>query len=203
MFSLRAFIDHLKAMRHYFAAAAILFAAGMFIGGTNPAFEQYLTGQLRGIQDIAQSIDSSDNPTLTMFLFIFFNNAIKSVLIMYLGALFGILPIAFLLINGMILGYLYSMLNSQGESAAMIFLTGIAPHGIIEIPAILIASAYGMKFGMLTLRGIGGLLLQRRGIGAEYEFMAVRSVPMMIAIVAALLLAAIIESTFTAWLVAL
>ena len=201
MFSFRAFVDHLKAMRRYFGIALVIFAAGAFIGGTNPAFEQYLTEQIRGIQQIGQTIDASANPMLTMFLFIFFNNAIKSILVMYLGALFGILPAAFLLINGMVIGYLYAVIDSQGENAAMVFLTGIAPHGIIEIPAIIVACAYGLKFGTLGLRGIGQLLLRRTGVGAEYEFLAVRSVPMMVAIVIALLVAAIIESTITLWLV--
>ena len=203
MFSFKAFIDHLLRMRRYFAFSAILFFAGVIVGGTNPAFEGYLDRQLEGIGDIAGMIDNSSNPTLFMFLFIFLNNTVKSIMVMYLGAAFAVVPLLFLLLNCMILGYLFTSLGESGQNAAAVFLKGILPHGIIEIPAILIACAYGLKFGMLSFRAIGSLVSRREGIGKEYEFFAVRTVPVILFLIVALLAAAVIESTLTVWLISL
>jgi stage II sporulation protein M len=202
MFSLRALIAHLKQMKGYFAFGTILFFAGMIVGGTNPALDAFITGQLKGLEQIADSIDKSSNPSLMMFVFIFFNNAIKSILIMYLGMLFGIVPIFFLIVNGMVLGYLFTNL-AENQGAGMlvdVIVKGILPHGIIEIPAIIIASAYGIKFGTLALRGAGSVLTRKKGIGLEFETFATRTVPVMVLLVGLLLVAAGIESTFTMWL---
>lgn len=203
MFSYRAFIDHLKLMRGYFGAAAVLFFAGVVIGGTNDAFGAFLDGQLQAIGGIGTAAKESGNPTLFFFLLIFFNNAIKSVLIIYLGALLGVAPVLFLLINGMVIGYLYSAIGESGQNAALIFLKGVLPHGIIEIPAILLACAYGLKFGTLGLRAIGAMFSGARGIGAAYETFVIRTVPVMLFIVAALLAAAVIESTLSRWLLSM
>ncbi|EXX88924.1 membrane protein [Paenibacillus darwinianus] len=203
MFSLKAFADHLLQMRRYFAFSAILFFAGVIVGGTNSAFEGYLDSQLQGIGEIAGMINNASNPTLFMLVFIFLNNTIKSVLVIYLGAAFGVAPLLFLLLNGMILGYLFTSMEETGQNAAAMFLKGIVPHGIIEIPAILIACAYGLKFGMLSLRAVGSLISRDKGIGKEYEFFAVRTVPVIVFLAVALLAAAVIESTVTVWLLSL
>ncbi len=106
MFKWRLIWDHFKQMNPYIAFGSILFLAGMVIGGTNPAFKVFLNEQLKGLGQLADMIDKSSNPTLTMIVIIFLNNAIKSILVIYLGALFGILPFLFLVVNGMLIGYL-------------------------------------------------------------------------------------------------
>src|SRR4029453_2695404 len=147
----------------YIAFGTILFLAGMVIGGTNPAFKAFLDGQLKGLGQLADMIDNSSNPTLTMIIFIFLNNAIKSIVVMYLGALFGILPFFFLVVNGMLIGYLLKTtaeVHGGGFVAELIF-KGLLPHGILEIPAIIIACAYGMRFGVLVLKAGGSILFAR------------------------------------------
>ncbi|MFD0590820.1 stage II sporulation protein M [Paenibacillus sp. GCM10027627] len=192
-------------MRRYIAFSFILFFAGIIVGGTNPAFKAFLEGQLTGLQQLANLVDNTNNPTLTMMIVIFLNNAIKSILIMYLGAFFGVLPIFFLVLNGMIIGYLLQTIadNPAAPSVFEVVFKGLLPHGIIEIPAIVIACAYGIKFGGLTLRASGSLLFARQklgGIGKELEFFMIRTVPMMVILTVSLLLASVIESTITVWL---
>lgn len=201
MFSWKAFVQHLQAMRGYVAFSLILFMAGMVIGGTNVQLEQYISGQLEGLQQISNTINDSSNPTLLSFIFIFLNNAIKCIIIMYLGAAFALIPIVFLVINGMVLGYLFTHHSAVISTFELIW-RGILPHGIIEIPALLIASAYGIRLGMLTFSGVGHLITRKKGIGSVYEAFMVRTVPLMLALTVALLLAAIIESTITPWLLA-
>ncbi|PZD96963.1 stage II sporulation protein M [Paenibacillus sambharensis] len=204
MLSWKAMVQHLAAMRTYIVMSAILFFAGMIVGGTNTALHTYLDNQLQGISDIADQLNQTSNPMLSIFLFIFFNNTIKSIFVMYLGAAFGIVPLFFLLVNGMVMGYLYTSLNEEGHNAALVFMKGILPHGILEIPAIIIACAYGLKFGALGFRGLKSLFFgSRKTIGAEYEFFATRTVAVMLLLVITLLAAAIIETTVTPWLLSM
>lgn len=203
MFSVRATIAHLYAMRKYFAMAAVLFFAGAVVGGTNESLHAFLNSQMAGLAELAGQAESSDNPGLFLFLLIFFNNAIKSVFVMYLGALLGVLPVLFLIVNGMVIGYLYTALAEQGHNAALIFVKGVLPHGIIEIPAILLASAYGMKFGALGFRLLASMFKRQPGLGAEYETFVIRTVPVMLLIITTLLAAAAVESTLTFWLMSL
>ncbi|RXZ82800.1 stage II sporulation protein M [Paenibacillaceae bacterium] len=200
MFSWRAIGNHFVEMRSYFVIALILLLAGMFVGASNEQLEAFLNSQLSGLEQFVKTADASSNPQLTMFFIIFFNNVIKCIVVMYLGALFGIIPILFIFVNGMVMGYLFNMIHTSGENLFLIIVKGILPHGIIEIPALIVACAYGLKFGTLGFRGIANLVRQVPGIGLEYEKLAIRSVPITVILIVSLLAAAVIESTLTVWL---
>nr|WP_240644705.1 stage II sporulation protein M [Paenibacillus paeoniae] len=205
MFKLSAIIQHFKDMRGYIGFAAVLFFAGIVVGGTNEGFHSFLESQLAGLGQLVEAVDKSSNPTLMMMVVIFLNNAIKSILVMYLGAFFGILPLMFLAINGMVIGFVLKV-TAESPNALPVWelvVKGLLPHGIIEIPAIIIACAYGMKFGTLVFRATGNLLFVRSNlplIGREIEHFAIRTVPMMVILTVGLLAASIIESTITVWL---
>jgi stage II sporulation protein M len=203
MFNLRANLDYLARMKPYLVMSTMLFFAGVIVGGTNPSLQDFLYGQLAALAELGDLAESAENPGLAFFLIIFFNNTIKSALVIYMGALFGIFPAIFLVVNGMILGYLYKLIGEQGENAALIFLKGVLPHGIIEIPAVLLACAFGLKFGALVFRSIGAMFRRQPGLANEYEAFVIRSVPALIAVVAALMVAAVVETTLSVWLLAL
>ncbi|OMF23710.1 hypothetical protein BK133_23670 [Paenibacillus sp. FSL H8-0548] len=206
MFKWRLVWEHFKQMNHYIAFGSILFFAGMVIGGTNPAFKAFLDAQLSGIAELVSKIDESSNPTLSMIKLIFLNNAIKSIVVIYLGAFLGILPFFFLVVNGMVIGYLLKA-SAELHGGAYVFeliVKGLLPHGILEIPAIIIACAYGLRFGVLVLKAVGASLFGRSkegSAGTDIKEFVIRTVPVVIILTITLLIAAIIESTFTMWLV--
>jgi uncharacterized membrane protein SpoIIM required for sporulation len=71
---------------------------------------------------------------------IFLNN-FKAVLIEYIGGIFfGFLTFFILIFNGLFIGYFGSKLDLK------LFLVGIIPHGIFEIPALIIGAAAGFVF---------------------------------------------------------
>lgn len=206
MFQWRLIWGHFKQMNPYIAFGTILFFAGMVIGGINPAFHAFLNEQMKGLEQIASKIDASDNPQWTMFVLIFMNNAIKSIVIMYLGVFLGILPVFFLVVNGMLIGYLLKA-SAELHGGGFVFelvVKGLLPHGILEIPAIIIACAYGMRFGVLILKAGRSFLFgrsQEGTTGAELKQFVIRTVPVMVILTITLLIAAVIESTITLWLV--
>lgn len=118
----------------------------------------------------------------------------------YLGLFFGILPLMVLLVNGMLLGYVIQY-QMEAQSLAYV-LKGILPHGILEIPAIIVACAYGLRLGILVIKMIGGLFSSKRSGNAAAEFKRVMRLtrPLILLVVGTLLLAAVVESTVTLWL---
>jgi stage II sporulation protein M len=201
MFALREIFGHLNTMRHYLIFSVVIMLAGFVVGATNSSFDSFIQGQIAGLRQMAESIEANNNSTLWFIVFIFFNNAIKAILVMYLGALLGIVPFIFLTINGMMIGYLVSKAAEQGGGVLYtLIVKGLLPHGILEIPAIIIACAYGFRFGKMMFQGLGALFVRRADWGKELERFIIRTLPVMVLIVCMLLTAAVIESTITVWL---
>lgn len=93
-------------------------------------------------------------------LFIFFNNALKSFVAMVLGLFFGIVPILFILFNGFVVGVVAGYFSSEAGIFSILLL--LIPHGILEIPAVLLSCAYGVELGIGFYRTLKGKKLDLR-----------------------------------------
>jgi stage II sporulation protein M len=89
---------------------------------------------------------------MAMFFFIFVNNAVKAFAVVLLGSLFGIVPVLFVAVNGILIGLMSSVIVAK-HGANYLF-AGTIPHGILEIPAFLIAASYGLELGRRYYRKI-------------------------------------------------
>lgn len=89
---------------------------------------------------------------ITQFIFIFLNNAFSLFLSVISGIAFGIFPLIVLFSNGMMVG-VFSFLWQQ-EFALSGFLMGILPHGIVEIPVLIVGSAIGLKIGKAVINKV-------------------------------------------------
>lgn len=177
----------------------VLFAAGIVAGTSTPGLDEYMNSQLEGIRQLANTIQESSNPTLMMIAVIFFNNAIKGALVIYFGFLFGLFPIYFMVLNGMVIGYLvHRFALENGGAAAFDFVAkGLLPHGIIEIPVLIIAAAYGLKSGSFAFRFIGQLFARDGKLGQETAQYVKSTVPIVIGVAVLLLAASLVESLIT------
>ncbi|MGF7049811.1 stage II sporulation protein M [Paenibacillus sp. DS2015] len=202
MFRFSMFIKDLRFIKKTLLLSTILFVIGILVGWISTgAIEEIIMSQISGLQQVATNLSESSHPQWSFFKFIFLNNSIKGVLIIYLGAFFGILPVIFLLINGMVIGYLVHASALQGVDMFDLIVKGLLPHGIIEIPAIIVACAFGLRFGMLVLVSMTQWNREKRAhLGDTWEHFMRRVGPITIWIVILLFIAAIIESTFTFWL---
>lgn len=202
LFSIRTFWRDLKSNRSMLLVSTILFAVGIIAGIllVEP-LGNYLKEQLQQLQIVKQQLDQGQHVELNYFVFIFLNNAIKSILIIYLGFFIGIVPVFFLVMNGMIIGFLLRTYDMQVQDVVTLIVKGLLPHGIFEIPAILIAAAYSLRLGKLVLDSLttwnpaGRYQLKI----AWKQFMR-STITASFWIVIILFVAAIIESTITFWL---
>jgi len=80
--------------------------------------------------------------------FLFFNNT-RSMAIIFLAGMvsFSVLGVLFYMINIGLIGGVYALLELLGVSPLPIFLGGVLPHGIFELPALLIGSAVVLYIG--------------------------------------------------------
>ncbi|HZG74903.1 MAG TPA: stage II sporulation protein M [Paenibacillus sp.] len=195
------FAKDLATLKWYLAASAVFFFAGIALGaGAGGGLSVYLDNQIESMRGLAERMDATDHPQVWMFLFIFINNFVKSLLVVFLGALFGVFPMFFLLTNGMILGYIAAVAGDAGANVTALVVRGILPHGLLEITALVIAAAYGLKYGTLVLAELGRAF---RGGGSSASLQAFHGTikRLVVFLFFALLAAAFIESTVTYFLV--
>jgi uncharacterized membrane protein SpoIIM required for sporulation len=80
-----------------------------------------------------------------LFLGVFINNAIKALGLVFLGILLGIPSVLIIGLNGFILGGFGAVLEPANGWTYVI--ASFLPHGVVEIPAILLAAALGLTLG--------------------------------------------------------
>lgn len=116
----------------------------------------------------------------------------------YTGALFGIVPFIFLIVNGMVLGFVVHLQTDMGRSMYEIVVKGLLPHGVIELPVLIIACAFGLKFGVNIISTLGTSIgLKRKGTGPSWEVFLKQTLTVSIWSVIFLFIAAAIESGIT------
>jgi stage II sporulation protein M len=142
------------------------------------------------IEELKEFFSVSEEATsFQMFLFILENNVIKLFTVIFLGIFAGLIPLLSVWGNGIILG-IFAQIISQ-ELSWSFFMLGILPHGIIEIPVLILSTAIGMKIGKLAVWRVFG---RHRNFRKEFtkaiKFYIVVLVPL-------LFIAALIEAFVT------
>ncbi len=128
----------------------------------------------------------------SIFLLIALNNSVKALFMMLMGILWGIVPVLFILLNGYAIGIVVSV--AILETGLIPIILGVLPHGILEIPAILLAAGYGVWLGEMFSKK----LKNRKIILSLYikntidKFIKV--------ILPILIIAALIETFITSWI---
>jgi stage II sporulation protein M len=131
---------------------------------------------------------------LELVAVIFLNNALKALGTIVLGIAFGIPSVLFITINGYLLGVVVGRLAPSLGYGGL--LASLLPHGLIEVPAVIVATALGLAIGAQTLRWAMGRQSQvkhqfRTGLRVYVKWL-----------LPALLLAALIEAFITPFVAA-
>lgn len=136
-----------KSLLPYILAMAGLFLISLVVGlRVSPEFA---SGTLDELKLSLKPIMESLNP-FVLFIIIFLNNTIKALGAIVLGLILGLPPIFFIGANGFIIGVTITALKSSmgyGVIAA-----SLAPHGVIEIPLLLLSASLGLRVGWESLK---------------------------------------------------
>jgi len=133
--------NFIKESRNYLLTALFLFLASAAIGFIFPVF--FLDFIKKFIEELAAKTAGMN--FFQLFLFIFSNNMQTAFLGLFLGAGLGIFPLIINLFNGYILGF---VANSVVASSGAFVLWRLLPHGIFEIPALILSFGLGLRLGM-------------------------------------------------------
>jgi len=126
-----------------------IFVASMIVGLLLP-IDTLPEGMNTDFDELAQLLDDM-SPGAVLF-FILFRNSSVLLLSFVFAPGFLMAPLLALAVNGGVLGLVASLVV-QEESLGFL-LAGLLPHGILEIPAFLIAEAAAMSFGLAALLAI-------------------------------------------------
>lgn len=135
-----------RFIRPYLCIAFSLFLLSSFVGYLTPyGYQEKIARAL-----LAHFSPLETHTQLQLFVKIFLNNYLSTLLTLLIGLLFGLGPVLFLLINGFAMGNLISFASTR----VSLYKIGLAivPHGIFEVPAVLIASSYGLWWGVKNYR---------------------------------------------------
>lgn len=145
------------------------------------------------LQSLFSQKEFLDGTGLELWFGIFFNNIIASGISILLGVIpFLFLPIFALASNAIIIGLVGAVYQSNGIGW-FVFLVGILPHGIIEIPALLLGVSLGVNICLKLVRTI-----LRRSIKGELKQAVIGSLRIFILwIIPLFFIAAFIETFMT------
>lgn len=136
---LKKLVGYLVESRNYFYIIAVIFLLGSFFGFIFNGQLGFLDEMLKLIMEKVSGLEGSQIP-----LFIFQNNLSSSFFAMIFGVFLGIVPLFNATFNGVILGYVFA--KASAVAGPGVFLK-ILPHGVFELPAIIIALGMGLRLG--------------------------------------------------------
>jgi len=132
--------NFLRDSKYYVMAVALAFLIPVIFGFIFPIFLGDFIEQF-----VKQVVSETEGlGFFQLFIFIFENNLKTSFIGMIFGVIFGIVPVIFALFNGYVLGYV--MGKASGSLGAGVFLK-ILPHGVFEIPALILSLSAGLRIG--------------------------------------------------------
>ena len=133
-------------------------------------------------------------------LSIFIKN-LQAVFIMYVGGIIVIVPVIVLSFNGFILGSFFGcVLHGDLNTATTVltpwhFIAFTMPHGIFELPALIIAGAAGFRISTLVI-GLIKSVIRKKPVSDQY-WKFKDSIALLAIAIVLLFIAAIIEANFT------
>ncbi len=92
---------------------------------------------------------TKDFGLVEMILFLFNNNSLSSLVGIFSGPIFGILPFFNTIMNGFVLGFAAQISVTQNGISS---LWRLFPHGIFELPALFISLGLGLKFSTFIFK---------------------------------------------------
>lgn len=174
--------------KRWIFVAVCLFGIGMAIGLARPvAIADLLAEDLEALRELAAMLGPFQVSTA---IFIFLKNVSVLLLSFIFSPILCLLPILALILNGGLLSFV-SVAVVQQESVGLL-LAALLPHGIIELPALIIGEAAALSFGALAITALVSKERRNRllpGLKQNLRYLAIACI--------LLLPAAIIETYIT------
>ncbi|MDY6958721.1 MAG: stage II sporulation protein M [Halobacteriota archaeon] len=189
---LKGTLAHIYSLRYHFIFITVIFfiaaATGYLYGAADETYSDAI------IEELGEEFSGLVEQSPPMIVFnIFTRNTALSFMALVSGIAFGLIPLGFITINGILIGVIMQM--AEEEMGALFVLLAIIPHGIVELPMVILSSAIGMKLGQELLC----ILIDRESNIKEEFIKGIRTFTVLV--VPLLFVAAIIEVYITSTIV--
>jgi stage II sporulation protein M len=132
--------------KKWIIVAICLFGIGMTLGLATPAsIAQLLNKELAGLKELATILGPFK---LSTAVFIFLKNVSALLVSFIFSPLLCLPPVLALTVNGWLLSFV--SVNVIREESIGLLLAGILPHGVLELPALIMGEAAALSFGALA-----------------------------------------------------
>jgi len=178
--------------RRWIIIAILLFGIGIVFGLATPdSIANLFSKELTALEEFSGMLAPFKVSTV---IFIFIKNALALLVSFAFSPIFCLVPILTLSVNGWLLALVSSMIVE--EKSLGFVLAGLLPHGIIELPALVIGEAAALSFGAMAI-----VALFRKEKGNLLPASLKQNLKYLSIALALLLPAAIIETYITPLLV--
>jgi stage II sporulation protein M len=143
--SIKDDLAYLRSISSFLVLSAFIFALTSVMGYWAAGADPDLASQWRAELDALRWI--LEQPPLIIMIIIFLKNLLASAMAMLLGLGLGIIPLLVATSNGFLLGVVAH--GAVQQSGPLFLAAGILPHGILELPAVLVSIAIGFRLGYL------------------------------------------------------
>lgn len=140
---------YFRELRPFLFTTLLLFALGIIAGSLLAGHSTFAGLKINeSLGGFAQMFSNLPKPLLA--LMIFTNNAVKTLLVIVLGIALAIVPLVFIVVNGVAIGVvLHLAIQSKGLAYSML---AIVPHGVFELPGVLCGAAIGVMLGSKAIK---------------------------------------------------
>ena len=133
--------------KRWIFVAVFLFGIGMVFGLAMPAItSEPLAEELTILEELSAILEPFQ---ITTALFIFLKNVLALGISFLFSPILCLIPVLTLTLNGWLLAFV-SAAVVQEESLGLL-LAGLLPHGIFELPAIIMGEAAALSFGAMVI----------------------------------------------------
>jgi stage II sporulation protein M len=150
-------LRYLKEVKIYFIICIVLLLVSSLFGYfkavdiISPTLSKTINNYIvESVEEIKQQTENLNSIDMTFFII---TNNIKTAFVGVIsGIFFAISPIIVLIFNGYVIGFVANAaVNSPYNTEGIFVLWRLLPHGIFELPAILISIGLGIKLGLYPL----------------------------------------------------
>ena len=139
-----------RPIRRYLPILTLIFVAAFLAGMLAPSpTRQQMTDTFQVVADNYRGLAGGK-----LFFTILLHNVMASIIVLISGVIVGIIPTFAIGANGFLLGVVYR----QAAEVAGYWKAAlkVLPHGVFELPALLLAASYGLWLGVTVVRKIRG-----------------------------------------------
>jgi stage II sporulation protein M len=139
-----------RALKSYLLILTLIFSVAFLAGLLAPSStREELTKSFRGFAENYRGLEGGK-----LYFTILLHNVMASIFVLISGVIVGIIPTIAIGANGFVLGVVYRQVGEMvGYPKAAL---KVLPHGVFELPALLIAASYGLWLGVTVIRRMRG-----------------------------------------------